>query len=263
MANETRTHILDAAERLLGRYGYRKMTVDDLAAEAGIGKGTVYLSFPSKEEVVLGTVDRIVDAVCDEMERLAASDKPVTDRVRAMLTARILIRFDRVADYRQSLNDLLSFVRKGLLERRERHFAREIDILAKLVPRRTARALVLATNNFLPYALSPAELGDRRRLQRDATGVIDLLVIALSNGTPASTPAGPQRPRLRPRRRDAAGPAAVTAALQTLKENPDEEDAVAAVVRRPRLRPVRPAEGLHHHRRRARSGHQGGHRQAQ
>ena len=180
MASEHRTRILDAAERLLGRYGYRKMTVDDLAAEAGIGKGTVYLSFPSKEEVVLGTVDRIVDAVCEEMARIAASNAPVAMCIRAMLLARILIRFDRVSGYRESLNDLLSSVRKGLLERREKHFEREIDILAKLVPRRTARALVLATNNFLPYALSPAELGDRRRLQRDAASVIDLLVTAIS-----------------------------------------------------------------------------------
>lgn len=182
MALEHRERILDAAERLLGRYGYRKMTVDDLAAEAGIGKGTVYLSFPSKEEVVLGTVDRIVDAACDEMQRIAATDKPAAERVQAMLMARILIRFDRVAGYRESLNDLLSSIRRGLLERREQHFAREIEILGKVVPRRTARALVLATNNFLPYALSPAELGDRRRLQRDATSVIDLLVTAFSKG---------------------------------------------------------------------------------
>jgi AcrR family transcriptional regulator len=179
---EHRERILDAAERLLGRYGYRKMTVDDLAAEAGIGKGTVYLSFPSKEEVVLGTVDRIVDAVCQEMARVAASDKPAAERIRAMLMARILIRFDRVADYRESLNDLLSSVRKGLLARREQHFAREIDVLSKVVPQRTARAVLLATNNFLPYALSPAELGDRRRLQRDAASVIDLLVTAIAKG---------------------------------------------------------------------------------
>ena len=31
--------ILDAADRLLARYGYRKMTMDDLAREVGIGQG--------------------------------------------------------------------------------------------------------------------------------------------------------------------------------------------------------------------------------
>jgi AcrR family transcriptional regulator len=50
--------ILDAAERLLARYGYRKMTMDDLAREAGIGKGTKYLHFPSKQEVVLCSIDQ-------------------------------------------------------------------------------------------------------------------------------------------------------------------------------------------------------------
>src|SRR5687768_13013279 len=88
----TRDRILDAAETLLGRFGYRKMTVDDLAAEAGIGKGTVYLSFKSKEDAVLGTIDRIVDAVCDEMERIRASHVSPPDRLKAMLLARVLIR---------------------------------------------------------------------------------------------------------------------------------------------------------------------------
>jgi len=41
--------ILDAADRLLARYGYKKMTMDDLAQEVGIGKGTIYLHFSTKE----------------------------------------------------------------------------------------------------------------------------------------------------------------------------------------------------------------------
>jgi AcrR family transcriptional regulator len=192
-AVSNRERILDAAERLLGRYGYRKMTVDDLAAEAGMGKGTIYLSFRSKEEAVLGTVDRIVDAACEEMIRISGSPLPAPQRLAAMLLARILIRFDRVQGYRDSLNDLLSSVRESLLERRRRHFERETAILAKAIRNgqregtmargnapRTARALLMATNNFLPYALSPRELGDRRRLERDASDVIGLLVTALT-----------------------------------------------------------------------------------
>src|SRR5262249_16762278 len=58
---QIRDAILDAAERLLARYGFKKTTIDDLAREAGIGKGTVYLHFPSKEEVALCTIDRIVE----------------------------------------------------------------------------------------------------------------------------------------------------------------------------------------------------------
>ena len=46
-----RDAILDATDELLIKFGYKKMTIDDLAREVGIGKGTVYLHFPSKEEI--------------------------------------------------------------------------------------------------------------------------------------------------------------------------------------------------------------------
>ena len=195
-----RDRILDAAERLLGRFGYRKMTVDDIATEAGIGKGTVYLSFPSKEEVVLSTVDRIVDRACRAMEAAAARDESAPDRLRAMLRARILVRFEAVARYSASLNDLLAGIRAALLARRVQHFERETGVLARVIaggqeegelaagaPRRIGRALVLATNSFLPYALSPDELGDARRLSREAGDVIDIVVDGITASNPRTT----------------------------------------------------------------------------
>lgn len=195
-----RDRILDAAERLLGRFGYRKMTVEDIAAEAGIGKGTVYLSFPSKEEVVLSTVDRIVERVCAAMQEEVARDASAPDRLRAMLRARVLVRFEAVAAYSASLNDLLGSIRAALLARRVQHFKHEIGVLARVIaagqqageltagaPRRIARALVLATNSFLPYALSPDELGDAKRLRREAGDVIDIVVDGITASNPTTT----------------------------------------------------------------------------
>ena len=57
-----RDAILDATDDLLIKFGYKKMTIDDLAREVGIGKGTVYLHFPSKEEIALSHIDRIIEA---------------------------------------------------------------------------------------------------------------------------------------------------------------------------------------------------------
>lgn len=43
--------ILDAAAGLIARLGYDKTTVSDIAAEAGVAKGAVYLHWASKEEL--------------------------------------------------------------------------------------------------------------------------------------------------------------------------------------------------------------------
>ena len=107
--------ILDATDRLLALFGYRKMTVEDIAAEAGIGKGTIYLHFSSKEEVVLSHIDRIVDRLKERLKEIALSDAPAAERIRLMLLTRVLFRFDSIQHYTQSLNDLLAALRPGLL----------------------------------------------------------------------------------------------------------------------------------------------------
>jgi AcrR family transcriptional regulator len=71
---EMREVILDAVDRLLGRYGYQKMTMDDLAREAGISKRTIYLHFPGKEAVALASIDRVVDRLLDQLQAIACGD---------------------------------------------------------------------------------------------------------------------------------------------------------------------------------------------
>lgn len=45
------TEILDAARRVFAHSGFNQVTVDEIAEEAGVAKGTVYLYFPSKQEL--------------------------------------------------------------------------------------------------------------------------------------------------------------------------------------------------------------------
>ena len=45
--------ILQAAEEVLLEKGYHETSIDEIAARVGIAKGTVYLHFPSKEDLVI------------------------------------------------------------------------------------------------------------------------------------------------------------------------------------------------------------------
>lgn len=56
--DEKAARILDAAEALLIKFGYRRVTVDDVARRAGVGKGTVYLYWPSKLELFASVLTR-------------------------------------------------------------------------------------------------------------------------------------------------------------------------------------------------------------
>ncbi len=86
-AGSRRAVILDAALRVFGQYGYRRTSMDDIAREAGIGKGTIYLSFASKEEVFQALSQRLSERMLAGAE--AASRRPGTtaDKLAAMHAA--------------------------------------------------------------------------------------------------------------------------------------------------------------------------------
>src|SRR5437868_1159254 len=50
--------ILKAAEDVLMEKGYHETSIDEIAARVGIAKGTVYLHFPSKEDLVVAIFER-------------------------------------------------------------------------------------------------------------------------------------------------------------------------------------------------------------
>lgn len=62
---ERADRILDTARDLLLAWGYRRVTVDELARRAGVGKGTVYLHWRSREEVFHAVSAREAAAMAD------------------------------------------------------------------------------------------------------------------------------------------------------------------------------------------------------
>lgn len=72
MAPEARREeLLDVAVRLCATVGYDAFSVDTLTREASVAKGTFYYYFGSKQDLLFALVERFVDALFTELERIA------------------------------------------------------------------------------------------------------------------------------------------------------------------------------------------------
>jgi AcrR family transcriptional regulator len=86
--------IIRAAIHIFARDGLDKGKIADIAKEAGIGKGTVYEYFSSKEEIFHAMVDTIMNDMVDASETLYAMDLSPRDKLRTFMRMNIEIVFE-------------------------------------------------------------------------------------------------------------------------------------------------------------------------
>ena len=75
--------IVKAANRLLAEKGFDAMTVDEIAAEVGIAKASLYKHFPSKEDLAAAAMLRVLCRAQDFLHSLPAGDAPL-DKLKAV-----------------------------------------------------------------------------------------------------------------------------------------------------------------------------------
>jgi AcrR family transcriptional regulator len=123
--------VLDAAEELLAEKGYHEMSIDEIAARVGVSKGTVYLHFSSKEELVLAQLERGMRRFIQSVDVVVLSAASPSEKLRSLIE---LI-------YSQSFRDCAQFVtsihespdlRNRLMERK-REFHDQWDALSQRV----------------------------------------------------------------------------------------------------------------------------------
>ena len=184
--------ILDCAQEALREHGYKGMTMDDLASRAGIGKGTLYLYFESKEDVALSVFDRNNDRLQAKLRAILKTGGTAASRLRSMIIERVMFRFECAQGYPHGIDDLMMSLRPQLFERRERYHHAESLILSEILiegralkefsleePFAIADSIVTATSYLLPYSLSPKQLGAREALKARVEFLADLLLNAV------------------------------------------------------------------------------------
>lgn len=88
---DKRTSILDAAVRVFAREGFDRAQISAIAAEAGIGTGSVYLYFPSKEGILDGIFERLWSRVLEAQQEVSI------DSPRGRLESHLRVLFDALS----------------------------------------------------------------------------------------------------------------------------------------------------------------------
>src|SRR4051812_24601275 len=70
MEQERKDCILEAAVKAFSRFGFKKASVDEIARDAGVAKGTVYLACESKEDLFYQALHREVREWVGEISRM-------------------------------------------------------------------------------------------------------------------------------------------------------------------------------------------------
>ena len=84
-SNPKRELILKTGKDLFWKYGYKRVTIEEVCKEAGISKMTYYKYFTNKIELVKTIMDNILSDSLDKYKRIMSSDIPYPEKVVAML----------------------------------------------------------------------------------------------------------------------------------------------------------------------------------
>jgi TetR/AcrR family transcriptional regulator, acrAB operon repressor len=95
-AQETRTHILDAAEVVFYNKGVANASLEEIAAEADVTRGAIYWHFKDKAELFDAMMQRVALPVEDILERAAGGDGKIEPlEVLRRATVDVLLRTAR------------------------------------------------------------------------------------------------------------------------------------------------------------------------
>ncbi|MDH5681734.1 MAG: TetR/AcrR family transcriptional regulator [Spirochaetota bacterium] len=88
--DQVRGRIISAAKKRFEHYGYHKTTVEEIADDAGIGKGTVYLHFRSKQDIFIELTIEYLENQVAEAESVFKTVLPIKERIIKLLQVRFL-----------------------------------------------------------------------------------------------------------------------------------------------------------------------------
>jgi len=91
MSSDAKKALLEAAADVFGHFGFKKASVEDIARLAGVGKGTVYLHFDSKEALLEAVMRQLLGQDGAEVEAQVEQATSPADKLRAFFDAKLAL----------------------------------------------------------------------------------------------------------------------------------------------------------------------------
>ena len=103
-----RSQIVDAAQRVFRRNGYLGTTMDEVAAEAELSKGTLYLYFPSKFELFAELSHRALSPIHDRFQAVLEKSVSGREQVDEMLRFWVVVGTEKIHQFRLAISWIAS-----------------------------------------------------------------------------------------------------------------------------------------------------------
>jgi AcrR family transcriptional regulator len=181
------TEILRAARRVFARKGFERAAIADVAEAAGVGKGTIYLYYRSKQEVYWAALKQGMHELHESTQLAVKSEETIEEKVRAFVTTKLAF-FEEHRDffnlYYSEFGNAL-----GRHAQFQKHFedlyleqVRTLDLdLQHAVRRQLMRGVRTEALAFAVFDITRSLITQRLRgwskstIDEDATFVVDLL----------------------------------------------------------------------------------------
>jgi AcrR family transcriptional regulator len=196
-------NILAAAFTCFSRYGYRRVSLEQIAQEAGVSRAALYLHFTNKEDIFRALSRQVHERTQQAAEAAAATSGRVEERIAALLDAKY-VKFYEIIHDSPHVSELLEernrlcgdvsetyrkrFLRtlRGVLEDAER--AGELDLAASGVD--AGEAAELFVDGAKGLEMSGAAPQNPARYRRRVARLISVLAKGLAARPPRRTKFG-------------------------------------------------------------------------
>ena len=186
---EKQEHIINAALTVFGRNSYKKASIADIAAEAGIAKGMVMYYFGSKKNLYLFLAERCKKVMTDEIEKgYSESVTEFFDNIKMVTDIKIAIMKNHPAllsfltnlyfeTDEEVLEDTKGFISDGM-DMREKLVYHDVDISKfkdDIDPKLIDKLLVWAAEGFISSMQKEINIGEIEKFTKDLYACLDIM----------------------------------------------------------------------------------------